>query len=537
MKMIVSLLLGASVSFSGAQGNGDSTKSEDEKANKKSSQELILVDTGKKAAEHEKVVKKLTEQAQRVFSAQMAWMQAKGSRDTAGVLRAEQFLLQGVSPTQNDQPAPILVDSGGGGGETTLAFSEQGYIHDFFNTITDELAPLLTGGNGTEAPGSRELPPPRGDPDLARLEEIVKRDQEVYGKSPGGNKVGFMWFKVKQAYELLNKDPTIETSESRDQTKAQAMAGWAEAFGHGPADPNALRAGLGKTKAFVSSVNNPFLARRDKTSFSPFGGRNGLLNQGQSNANDLLNQNDPMAPFRDGLYRASDFKPQLRLKIRTIPSVSINSGVKPKVLAISDGTLDLVQHFGSAQRALWVVIDARGGDAGQTVSLKDRIKARDKINDIVGGLKDPRWIDERGIDYRLKEFDHSLNAFGGVVNLLPPEQDDWWITRKFKTVGRSILAAGVSGITLAYNGVKLLDQNVGTNIGGLVGQDFHDPRASSATFDSIRSPPLKLGPDSGLSPATVSSSRPTAITTPATRTGPPSGRWFSISSALRPSLP
>lgn len=143
----------------------------------------------------------------------------------------------------------------------------------------------------------------------------------------------------------------------------------------------------------------------------------------------------------------------------------------------------LIERFGTPQRALGHVIIARGGDAGQSFDLQSRIDSRDKLQAIVGGLRVP-VADQSVKDARLKEFDHALNAWAGVSSgILAPESDDWWITRKFKTLGRTVKATGVSIITLSYNGVKLIDQTTGSSLGSLVGQDFHDKRASPASFD------------------------------------------------------
>jgi len=168
------------------------------------------------------------------------------------------------------------------------------------------------------------------------------------------------------------------------------------------------------------------------------------------------------------------------LDVPSMPSLSPWSGERKKTIGDSKACDLLIIRYGSAEEALGAVISARGGDSSE-VPLPERLRKLKEIRDATGmTFKDP--LSDASVDDDLMHLDHYLNAYAGTRRVLPPEEDDWWITKKTKTVSRSAVGFVGGLITTSYEGVKALDQATGWGTGKLVGYDFNAPNASRASW-------------------------------------------------------
>ncbi|MBI5625069.1 MAG: hypothetical protein HY924_14930 [Elusimicrobia bacterium] len=186
--------------------------------------------------------------------------------------------------------------------------------------------------------------------------------------------------------------------------------------------------------------------------------------------------------------RASKFKPQPNLKPSAPPPKPASAQPEAEVLSIQDGSRELIDKYGDPREALWKVITARGGDDGEFVSPADRRKAWAELNAVVGGLKDPDTLAKGESDERLRDFDHFLNAFGGVHGdgILRPDDGDGFIKGRSKILGRTAIGVGATVVTTGYTAVKWVDQTLGTPIGKWVGgYDFNSEKTSKASWNEL----------------------------------------------------
>ena len=171
---------------------------------------------------------------------------------------------------------------------------------------------------------------------------------------------------------------------------------------------------------------------------------------------------------------------QRPLDIPSMPSLSPWSGERKKTMSDSGASDLLIARYGSAKEALGAIITARGGDNSE-VPFPERIRALRQIRDTLPGLtfKDPN--SDASVDEDLMHLDHYLNAYAAVRSVATPDDSNWWITKKAKTVYRSAVGFVSAGVTTGYEGVKAFDQSTGWGTGKLVGYDFNAPQASRAS--------------------------------------------------------